>query len=59
MFSIYQDAKIAKSLIKINFKGEDAAGHGVTQDVNFVRSFLFSFFWYSCKCSIIVVRDRI
>ena len=33
MFSIYQDAKIAKSLIKINFRGEDATGHGVSRDV--------------------------
>ena len=30
MFSIYQDAEIAKSVIKINFRGEDATGRGVT-----------------------------
>ena len=33
MFSIYQDAEIAKSPIKINFRGEDATGHGVTRDI--------------------------
>ena len=33
MFSIYQDAEIAKSVIKINLRGEDATGRGVTRDV--------------------------
>ena len=33
MFSIYQDAQVTKSLMKINFRGEDATGHGVTRDV--------------------------
>ena len=33
MFCMYQDAEIAKSVIKINFIGEDATDHGVTRDV--------------------------
>ena len=31
MFSIYPDTEKAKILIKINFRGKDAAGHGVTR----------------------------